>query len=175
MIWTCVQHMHEWYTAWTYRQLEFMTANGQLFGSAKMKNKVYNLGKESYNLSVKNLYEFSRDSAGEFKFVAHTLYAVTRVAINRQTDNCNPRVRAPKFDLINARCTPTRIIVVCLSVCVCYHFSTSLRHVCDKLSFPAKLPMNAKGFQLADFAKKPSVLRFSAFINARCAWARGLL
>ena len=60
----------------------------------------------------------------------------------------------------------TRVIVVCLSVClsvcVCYHSRAIVQRLCDKLNLPAKSPMNAKGFQLADFTKKLSFPNYSS-------------
>ena len=69
-------------------------------------------------------------------------------------------------------CMPMRVTVVCPSVlCVfvclslCYHSSASasLLYVCDKLSLPAKSLLNSKGFQLAGFTKKLSLLSYSFF------------
>ena len=44
--------------------------------------------------------------------------------------------------------------VYVLCVCACYHSSTGVRHVWEKLKLPARSSLNYKGFQQADFAKK---------------------
>ena len=69
----------------------------------------------------------------------------------------------------------TRVIVIILCVCmcvclsVCYRSSAGVRHVYDKLNLPAKSLLNAKGFQLADFAKKVSFPSYSFFFHFRTA------
>ena len=49
-----------------------------------------------------------------------------------------------------------RVTVVSLSVCltVCYHSSTGVRCVCNKLNSPARSLLHSKGFQQTGFAKK---------------------
>ena len=49
-------------------------------------------------------------------------------------------------------CSPFVCVCVCVSVSVTTS-SASVRHVCDKLNLSAKAPLNARGFQLADFTK----------------------
>ena len=55
-------------------------------------------------------------------------------------------------------------VCLCLCVCECYHSSTSLRRVCEKLNLPAKSLLNAKGFQLEDFAEMLTFTSYSLFI-----------